>query len=515
MFKLRNLPRLLILVVCAGLALGFLPEHWVRWSVALPALSPLLGVGGALALRSATLLTLLALPLLVLPLFLGRFFCWRLCPMGFVAESVSRLRRGAGGGLLRQIPFVGKGLALILLGSAAVGYPLFIWLDPLSIFNGFFAAWHRPFTWMSATTAIGFVSIVVLSLALPNIWCHRLCPLGGVEEWLTHLGRWLRQRHQAEASGESVLTRAKGGRRLFLGLALGGVGGALYRAFSARMAVAAAAREALAEHSGSGGGCGRGAGRGLGRGLGGGRGRGVGRGLGRRHEGGTGECGCGAGAHPEGHYHEEAQCGGVGGVADIEHTCHSSSAAVHPIRPPGAVSSGFNALCARCGNCMQACPYDLIQPDMGLSGIDGLFTPTLNFRSKNSEQEQFCFQECVACSEVCPTGALTVLDMVEKQQRAIGLATVCRKECVAWGKQEYCVVCQEYCPYQAIIEVERGGVVCPIVDIDKCRGCGACESQCPAQPIAIVVRGRIPQLRLTDPSPQLDPTALIPCEMKG
>lgn len=458
MMTRRNLLRLVLFAAFVLLALGVLPEAWRGWSALLPGLSPLLSLGGALAARSAGLLALLGLPLLVLPLFKGRFFCWRLCPMGFAAETVSRLNR-RNAGLIRRVPFVGKGLALLVIGSAAAGWPLLIWTDPLCIFNGFFAAWRTPFTWLSAATAGGFVLILLASLIAPNIWCHRLCPLGGLQEWLAQLGNRLRAaRGPAAQEAPTVLSRAHAGRRVFLGFALGGFAGLLYRRFGMQAAAAAAARETAA--------CERGQGRGLGQGR-------------QRRERAPGEQDTGDDA---------CACG-------TEHRL--------AIRPPGAAATGFNALCARCGNCMTACPYGLILPDLGAAGIDGLFTPVLAFRSLNEQQEQFCFQECTACTQACPTGALRPLTVAHKQQTAIGLAHVCKSRCIAWEKHEYCVVCQEYCPYHAIIEVERNGVMCPIVDADKCRGCGACESQCPALPIAIVVNGRARQPVLAHPSPQL------------
>ena len=162
------------------------------------------------------------------------------------------------------------------------------------------------------------------------------------------------------------------------------------------------------------------------------------------------------------------------------------------IRPPGADPANFNALCARCGNCMRACPYKLIHPDLGESGLDGLFTPALHLRSRNRdpEAEEYCFQDCVACTQVCPTGALRPLTVEEKHARPIGLAVVDHTKCIAWAKHEYCAVCDEYCPYQAIKLVDQNGVNCPIVDTDKCRGCGACEGACAASPIAIIVQPR-------------------------
>jgi ferredoxin len=359
------------------------------------------------------MLTPLALPLLLLPLFKGRAFCWRLCPMGFVAETVSRLNtRNAG--LVRRVPFIGKGLAIVILASAAAGYPVLIWTDPLCLFNGFFAAWRAPLTWAAGVTAIGFVLILLASLALPNIWCHRLCPLGGLEELLTQLANRVRPAKTALRRPASLAENVRVGRRVFLGFAVGGAAGLAY----GKLRTAAAKAATF-------------------------------------------------------------------------------------IRPPGAADMNFNALCSRCGNCMKACPYALIVPDLGVTGIDGLFTPVLKFRSQNSAQEQFCFQNCTACTQVCPSGAIRFMKTEEKQQTAIGLARIDKKACIAWEKGEYCVVCQEFCPYQAIIEEDHKKVKCPTVDEQKCRGCGACESQCPALPVAIVVEGRNPQPRLSSPSPAL------------
>jgi ferredoxin/mannose-6-phosphate isomerase-like protein (cupin superfamily) len=126
--------------------------------------------------------------------------------------------------------------------------------------------------------------------------------------------------------------------------------------------------------------------------------------------------------------------------------------------------------------------------EIGESGIDGFFTPVMKFRSHNPDQEQYCFQDCTKCSQVCPTGALRPITVEEKKRTPIGIAVVDHKKCIAWENNEYCAVCDEYCPFKAIKLVKRKDVMCPIVEADKCRGCGACESACPAEPIAISIK---------------------------
>ena len=395
----RNAWRLIALAASVAMALGFVPESRPELASLLTRFSPLLNLFGALAARAWFGWTiLLGIPLLLIPLFWGRVFCWRICPMGFLAELAGRLNP-RGKGLVSHLPMLNKALVLVIAATAAVGYPLFVWLDPLCIFNGFFTAWRTPFTAAALVTGIGFAAILVMSAVVPNIWCHRLCPLGGLQEMVAQFARHVRGQGARKEGAESVRPAASSAvsrRAMLASIPAAAAGIAAGRVFGPN------GRKAL--------------------------------------------------------------------------------------RPPGADLERINALCARCGNCMRACPYQLIQPDLGDSGVDGLFTPVMCLRSRNPDQEQYCFQDCVKCTQVCPTGALRPLTVQQKHDRAIGIAVIDRKKCVAWENKEYCAVCDEYCPYKAIKLEKRGDVMCPVVDLAKCRGCGACESACPADPIAITVK---------------------------
>jgi ferredoxin len=122
------------------------------------------------------------------------------------------------------------------------------------------------------------------------------------------------------------------------------------------------------------------------------------------------------------------------------------------VRPPGAVDEDrFLRRCIKCGQCMRVCPTNVIQPAMAEAGIEGVFSPVLNFRIGSSG----CQLNCVACGHVCPTAAIRGLSLDEKlgrgsfQERGpvkIGTAFVDRGRCLPWAMDRPCIVCQENCP---------------------------------------------------------------------
>jgi ferredoxin len=122
------------------------------------------------------------------------------------------------------------------------------------------------------------------------------------------------------------------------------------------------------------------------------------------------------------------------------------------IRPPGSLpESEFLERCIKCDQCARVCPTNVIQPDNYRGGIEGLWTPALNFRAGTSG----CQLNCTACGHICPTAAIRSISLEEKLGHGsfeqygpirLGTAFVDRTRCLPWAMDKPCIVCQENCP---------------------------------------------------------------------
>jgi len=167
------------------------------------------------------------------------------------------------------------------------------------------------------------------------------------------------------------------------------------------------------------------------------------------------------------------------------------------LRPPGALDEEyFLARCIRCGECMKVCPNNALHPAFAEAGIEGLWTPVLVPRIG------YCEASCVLCSQVCPTGAIWEITAKEKgwsvdvgrtdKPVRLGTAFYDRGRCLPWAMATDCIVCEEWCPtspkaiYLRPAElIDTAGnskeVKQPYLDPSRCLGCGACEYACPVQ----------------------------------
>ena len=172
------------------------------------------------------------------------------------------------------------------------------------------------------------------------------------------------------------------------------------------------------------------------------------------------------------------------------------------VRPPGSRESNPDAValtsCTRCGECVRVCPTGAIQPAVVQAGLEGLGTPVLVPRLG------YCDYACNSCGQVCPTQAIPLLSLADKQRQVIGKAYIDQNRCLAWSDHTPCIVCEEMCPLpdKAIkLELQEvwspdGGTVSlqmPHVVRDMCIGCGLCEYRCPVSGDA-AIRVYVPQL---------------------
>ena len=174
-----------------------------------------------------------------------------------------------------------------------------------------------------------------------------------------------------------------------------------------------------------------------------------------------------------------------GGLAEIEDKVTPERQT--PLTPPGSLSfDHFAQHCTGCQLCVSECPNQVLRPSNDLMH---LMLPTMSY------EHGHCRPECTRCSEVCPAGAIKLVDKAEKSSIQIGHAVWIKKNCVVLTDEVSCGNCARHCPAGAIEMVplnpddEKSPMV-PAINETACIGCGACEYVCPSRPFsAIYVEG--------------------------
>ena len=174
-----------------------------------------------------------------------------------------------------------------------------------------------------------------------------------------------------------------------------------------------------------------------------------------------------------------------GGLAVIEDKKIPKRAT--PIVPAGAVSlRNFSQHCTACQLCVSVCPNEVLRPSANLGS---LMQPTMSY------ERGYCRPECVKCSEVCPAGAIRPISVIDKSSIRIGHAVWVKENCIPLRDGQPCDNCARQCPTKAIQMVpsdpnDPKSIKIPVVNEEKCIGCGACENLCPGRPFsALYVEG--------------------------
>ena len=165
--------------------------------------------------------------------------------------------------------------------------------------------------------------------------------------------------------------------------------------------------------------------------------------------------------------------------AALKAAVDAAAPSVSPLLPPGAVpEGGFAALCVKCGKCMETCPYQALRPaslDAGLL----VGAPAVDARL------QAC-RLCASfpCIEACPTGALE--PVASRADVRMGTAVIDEDLCLSFQGMR-CEVCYRACPLiDEAISIDyrkREGdaihaLFAPVVNEEKCVGCGLCVERC-------------------------------------
>ncbi|WP_286156133.1 4Fe-4S binding protein, partial [Parabacteroides goldsteinii] len=174
-----------------------------------------------------------------------------------------------------------------------------------------------------------------------------------------------------------------------------------------------------------------------------------------------------------------------GGLAPIKE--RKKQEKLTAIVPPGALSiRNMRQHCTACQLCISVCPNHVLRPSGGLMT---LMQPEMSY------ERGYCRPECTKCSEVCPAGAIKPITKADKSSVQIGHAVWVKANCIPLTDGVECGNCSRHCPTNAIEMVASDAdnpksLKIPVINTERCIGCGACEHLCPSRPFtAIYVEG--------------------------
>ncbi len=153
------------------------------------------------------------------------------------------------------------------------------------------------------------------------------------------------------------------------------------------------------------------------------------------------------------------------------------------IRPPHALPEPeFLIKCTGCGDCISACPHDVVFALPAGSGLRAETTPALDLLNRGCHM---C--DGWPCVAACEAEALVRPDQAGEVPPALprlALVEIDTDTCLAYLGPE-CGACAHACPVPGALEWEGG--IRPVVKTDICTGCALCREACIVDPKAIKV----------------------------
>lgn len=139
----------------------------------------------------------ISIPLLVLIIVKGRFFCWRLCPIGLLQEI------SPGKGKVKYSRF-NLYLYLFLIAFSFWGLNLIAVFDPLVVLNRAVVSLQYRFLG-SFIYFLPLAVILILNAFGKRLWCWKLCPLGALVDGITFIKQKARRKKNFDIEKRKTL----------------------------------------------------------------------------------------------------------------------------------------------------------------------------------------------------------------------------------------------------------------------------------------------------------------------